>query len=180
MARGMRVRGVDDSKVGPNRQWVENHHAEMFVDDGTGVVLTTPTTATTIAATPLKAGKSNGCTLSVAEGSAVDGIVTIARAGRYRIGFHCGEIVGVNSQAMIVEAYVDNAVIASTSGAINAKLTQPSTALAIVSLAASGLVDLTIGQTVRFKATADTGNFTVKRGRFFVQQVDDAAVPSAA
>jgi hypothetical protein len=171
MARGLYARGVDDQKINPQRLWVEPHYAEMYVDDGTGVALTTPTSATTIASTPLKAGKSNGVTMSAAEDSAVTGIMTFARSGRYRVSFHCGEIVGVNSQALIVEAYVNDAVV---SPAINAKLTQPATALAIVSVAASGYVTVTAGDTLRFKATASTGNFTVKRGRFSVEQVDDA------
>lgn len=179
MARGLRPRGVDDSKVNGNRLWAEVNHAELYVNDNTGVVLTTPTTATTIAATPLKCGKSSGCTMVAAEDAAsTDGIITVVRSGRYRIGFVCGEVTGVNSQALIVEAYVNNAVIVP---AINAKMTHiATTALPICNLSADGFADLVAGDTVRFKATAGVaGDFTCKRGRFWVTQVDDAAVPSA-
>lgn len=182
MARGLRPRGVDDSKVNSDRLWCEVNHAELFVDDATGVVLTTPTVATTIAATPLKCGKSSGATMVAAEGSAsTDGIITVVRSGRYRVGFSLGEVVAAGSGvAVTVEAYLNNAVLdATTLGAILAKITQPTTALAIVHLSAEGFVDMVPGDTIRFKATASTGNFAVKRGRLWVTQTDDG-VPASA
>lgn len=160
-----RRRDDTDGLIQPDRLEARPHYGSLVIDDATGVVLTTPTSAADIKGSPMAAGESNGCTLS-----ATDGSITIVRPGKYRIEFAAGEIVGVNSQAVIVEVYKGAAVLAK---AVLAKITQPATALPIVSLAAGGIVDLERGDVITFRATASTGNFTCKRGRFSVTQLDD-------
>lgn len=149
------------------------HYASLVINDGTGVVLTTPTSATAITGAPMALGEANGATPLVSAGS-----LTISRPGRYRIGFHAGELVGVNNQALTLEVYKNGAVITN---AILAKITQPATALAIVSLSAEGIENLERDDVLVLRATGSTGNVTVKRLRFFAVQLDDdVTVPPAA
>ena len=166
----MYARRRDDTSglIHPDKFEARAHYGALVIDDGTGVVLTTPTSAADIKGAPMAAGESNGCTLS-----ATDGSITIVRPGRYAVSFAAGEVVGVNNQALTIEVYKGAAVLAK---ALLAKVTQPATALAIVSLAASGIVDLEKGDVLTLRATGSTGNVTVKRLRFSAVQIDDDAV----
>lgn len=165
------VRRTADGKRHPDTLDGDGNYAALTIDDATGVVLTTPTTAAAIKGSPMAVGLVSSAVDENPSQSATNGTITIARPGVYEVGFSAGEIVGVNSQAAIIEVYKNAAVL---SPAVLAKVTQPATALAIVSLAASALVSLARGDVLDFRATASTGNFTCKRGHFYARQIRDA------
>jgi hypothetical protein len=154
---------------------------ELTVDDSTGVVLTTPTTAAALKAAPVALGKSRGgVALSVANGT-----ITVNRSGLYQVWASCGKITGVNSQAVTLDVFekVGSASAAATSPAIHAEITQPSTALATVSLASNGLVEVTDGDAAAgaifdFRMSGSTGNVTCKSARLGLRKVGELAPPT--
>lgn len=168
----MRVRVNDDGGLAAPGLNCDPHYAEIYIDDDTGVALTTPTAATAIAhATLTKAGPSFGPTVSETGGS-----VTIARAGRYRVAFALSEITPVNSQVITLEVYKNAAAVTAASGTspgAKAKFTQPATAVAIPSMSSLGYLNLAKGDVLTLTVIASVGNFTVKRARFVVEQVSD-------
>ncbi len=171
----MRTRQVQDGKLSPLVSGADPHFGEFYVDDGTGVVLTTPTAATLIAGAPLTIRAVTGVapvgvTLNVAAGS-----LTVARNGNYRIYANLGEVVGVNSAAQQVIANKNGVAIGL---GLVGKLTNASTALALVTMSLEGVEYLERGDIITFTAISSTGNFTVRRARFGVRQVDDGLVPT--
>lgn len=161
----MFIRRRGTSQIQPDKFEARPNYAELTIDDNTGVVLTTPTTATAVAGAPMANGEFFGAGVALAAGS-----ITIDRAGRYRVGFHAGELVGVNSQALQLLVYKN---AANLSPQIAAKITQPSTALPIVALSAEGILLLAKGDVLVLRAIGSTGNVTVKRLRFYAVQIDD-------
>ena len=168
----MRVRLNADGGLAAPGLNADPDFGELTVDDGTGVALTTPTTAADIKGLPMAAGLSSGCTLS-----ATDGSITINRPGRYLVSFTVAEVTAVNSQVITVDVYKNAAVL---SPAIKATLTQPGTAIPRVSLAGQGMVSLTKNDVLTLRATADTGNFTTKRVRFSAVQLQDLPAATVA
>lgn len=143
----------------------------LTIDDATGLAVTN-VALTVMAGAPMAAGESYGTTVALATGK-----ITILRAGKYRVGFSLGEVVGVNSQAAIYSVHKNATEL---SPKICAKITQPATALAIVSLAAEGIVDLAVGDEIALFTSGSTGACTVKRARLNVVQLSDATSDQTA
>lgn len=137
-------------------------HGSIECDDGTGVVLTTPTSATIVGGSPAAAGESFKTTPAAA------GTITLSRGGKYLCCFNASEITPVNSQVITLEVYKG-----STAQGIKAKFTQPGTAVAIPAMCGVGVVSCARGDVLSVKAIADTGNFTVKRFQFTVVQLSE-------
>lgn len=171
----MRVRvNGDGGLVSPGLN-ADPHFGEIYVNDDTGVALTTPTTATAIAHASLTlAGPSFGVTIAPTAGS-----ITVARAGKYRVGFALSEITPVNNQVITLEVYKNGAVVAAAtnvSPGARAKFTQPAAAVAIPTMASVGYLDLAKGDVLTLRVVVNADNFTVKRLRFYAEQVSDSSV----
>ncbi len=168
----MFARRPADGIIHPDKFQARAHFADLYIDDGTGLVLTTPTALTDIAGALVLQNQADGIVVDVTLDT-----FTVQRSGIYEAGFTHGEIVGVNTQAIVATVVVDGAepTPAGAGAKITAKLTQPATALAIVSLAASGFLNLKKGQVVKFQASASTGNLTLRRSHMWLRQVTDAA-----
>lgn len=147
--------------VEPDGLNVAPHYGDIKIDDDTGVVLTTPTTATTLGGSPAVVAAEYGLDAAVA------GTFTIARPGNYRLRYFISEITPVNNQVITLEAYLD-----STASGGKSKFTNAATGVAIPTMAGcSPPIACVVGSVLTLKAIASTGNLTVKRGQIIVEQV---------
>lgn len=177
MARGLRPRGVDDSKVNSVRTWAEVNHGSLFIDDATGFVSATTPTAEVIDAAPVTVGFTSGMTGAVATGS-----LTVSRAGRYRASVNLGSVLSGNASVVTVELYKNAAVLAATAaagGAAKCILTMAGTAVVMSGGIVPCLTTAVPGDVYDVRVTGTVGTITIKNYRFELVQVDDGDPASA-
>lgn len=147
----------------------DNDFGCLSIRDGTGVVLTTPTSLTVIAGSPMVAGRSYGTTVS-----ATNGTLTIVRPGDYEVHAEVNLMVAVNSQAIVVEVQKNDASFpAADGGGLQTSFTQAATAVNTAMPGLSRIVRLVTGDVLKTKISASTGNATIKDFNFYVRQVND-------
>lgn len=160
------VRLDNDSRIHPDTLRAPHQYGELTIDDGTGVVLTTPTNFTDIKGSPMVANLSSGVTLS-----ATDGTFTIARPGVYRVGFTAARVGAVNSQTLEVQAVRNGSAL---DDGIYSRIVQAATAVITSVPGVWGYVNCSRGDVIKFQAKASTGNASFLNARFLVEQVSDS------
>jgi hypothetical protein len=158
----LKIRTSDDG-VEPNSLNLAPHYGDISIDNDTGVVITAPTSATTVGGAPAVVATEYGLD------AAVNGTFTIARPGNYRLRYFLSEITPVNNQVLTFEAFID-----STPAGGRSRFNQPATAVPISTMAGcSPPIACVVGSVLTLKVTASTGNVTIKRGQIIVEQVAD-------
>lgn len=163
-----------DSKVAPDGYAVQQNMAELQLDNATGVVLTTPTTATVVAdaANGWTAGLIGGL-FSATTGSvtATTGAIVIPKAGNYRVTYSLSGITVVTTQVITTEIYKGSlSAGAGTASKGKCVVTQLTGAPVMVS-ASVLLTSLVIGDIISLKVIASTGNFGAKQGFLRIEEV---------
>lgn len=164
-----------DSKVEPDGFGVQLSMAELQLDNATGIVLTTPTTATTVA------DAANGWTISKVAGNFVNGthvvattgIFTLPKTADYEVSWALSGITVVNGQVLTCEVYL-GATGAGLGTASKGKCVATQLTAAPCVLTGSVVIPSstgTIGQFLTLKIIASTGNFTCKQGYLRVMEV---------
>lgn len=134
------------------------------------LAVTTPTTAQPLtdadgwaAGLQQPAQASGGPVVSETAGS-----VTITRAGNYKVRYGVSQITGVNSQVITLQIFGGSAGDTAKGGIC--KVSQPGTATAIPNLCGEAFFACALGDVVRLKVIADTGNFTCASGFLVVEE----------
>ncbi len=156
-----------DSKANPDGYVTGARYASLQLDNATGIVLTTPTVATTLA--DAANGWTAGLASTINDGldpsvSATAGTITIKKAAVYRVTYSGSGITAVNTANSTMEVYVN---------AVASKGKVAWTGLTGAPFAGSGMVllSLVVGDVITIKASASTGNFTMKQGSFLVEEI---------
>lgn len=175
----MFARRPADGGIHPDKFQARAAYGEYTIDDGTGLVMTTPVALTQVMGSPVALGAADQVTQAAIAAAAL----TVVRSGLYEVFFHLNEITGVNAQALVASIEVNRAAagfvepssLSPVQARIVDKLTQPATALAIVGLHGSGFLNLLKGDVVALFASASTGNLTSKRAHWGIRQVTDTS-----
>jgi len=156
-----------DSKPNPDGYITGARYAELQLDNATGIVLTTPTAATTLA--DATNGWTAGAASNFSDGldftvSATAGTITARKATVVRVSYSISDVTAVNTAVNTLEVYIGST--ASKGKAVWTGLTA-----APICAAASVILTLAVGDVVAVKVIASTGNFTCKRGFFRVEEL---------
>lgn len=161
----MRVRVSADAQLCSPGLNADPHFAELIVEDGSGVVLTTPTAAA-IAASPMAVGQTFGSTATL-----LTGLLTVTRPGLYRVSACLSNLVHSAAATLTVALQKNSAALSPVVQSVQALA---GTVDGVINLQA--ILPLQPGDTLRLVATASAGNFTVKSLRFDVVQLSDVVV----
>lgn len=122
------------------------------------------------AAAELVLGESYGMTLALATG-----LITVNRPGRYLVGFNFGQVSSASASGVIEFQLQKNS--ANLSNTCLAKILEPAVAANFVSMAASRVLTLAKGDTLRVVCTGTVGGIiTVQRGNIYAMQLSDQSV----
>lgn len=144
------------------------HVASLQVANSLAV--TTPTTATALtdadgwaAGLQQPAQASGGPVVSATGGS-----VTVTRAGNYKVRYGISQVTAVNSQVVTLQIFGGAAGDTAKGGIC--KCTQLGTADTILNMCGEAFFAAALGDVIRLKVIADTGNFTCASGFLVVEE----------
>lgn len=161
------VRDADDL-ASPDGYVSLPHVASLQVANSLAV--TTPTSATVVTdADGWSAGlQQPASTAGGPSVSATNGAVTITRAGNYKVRYGLSQITAVNNQVLTLQIFGGAAGDTAKGGIC--KVSQPGTATGIPNMCGEAFFACSVGDIVRLKVIADTGNFTCASGFLVVEE----------
>lgn len=168
------IRG-QDGKLVPSRISTAPQIGEIYISDGTGETLTTPTAEVVNSATLSLLGAVRG-DVGV---DAVAGTIRLTKPGLYRVAFSCSSCTAANTSTNTFALYrKDGAGAAAAASPAISSLFTTITGTLQIQAPAEGLILVTPAQAAAtggvlldVRATASTGNIVIKGFRFSVQKV---------
>lgn len=100
--------------------------------------------------------------------SATNGSVTITRAGNYKVRYGLSQITAVNNQVLTLQIFGGAAGDTAKGGIC--KITQPATGVAVPNLTGEAFFACALGDVLRLKVIASTGDFTCASGFLVVEE----------
>lgn len=171
-----------DGRLAPLDLTTAPQLGEIYLDDGTGETLTSPSTATVVKSSTLTlAGKKRGgVTLS-----ATNAAITVKASGLFRASYCVNDGTGANTATVTFDVYekIGSGSAASIGkGARSKAITL--TAAPWVPMCGSALIEVSAADAASnaifdVRATASTGNLVVKAMNLQVVKIDELQPPTA-
>lgn len=158
---------MSDGLNDPEFRNINPARVDLRIDDGTGVVLTTPTVPTRLGGAPLAVA------FSVVDSAAISGAITVGKVGTRTVRYNLSDIVPVNSQVLTVEVF--RQPLGGTAVSVGGRqlFTQPATAVAIPAMSGeTPPFSVGVGDVIDLRITGTGGNVTVRRANIVSQQWD--------
>lgn len=158
---------MSDGLNDPEFRNINPARVDLRIDDGTGVVLTTPTVPTRLGGAPMAVA------FEVVDDGNINGAITVGKAGTRTVRYSLSEITPVNNQVLTVEVFRQPLGGAAVSVGGRQLFTQPATAVAIPGMSGeSPPFACGVGDIIDLRITGSTGNVTVRRANIVSQQWD--------